>query len=199
MKATTAIFGTIALGFALIIASYFTDNDTFYYFSLGIFLSGFAAILIGKLILPLFYWLLFPYSGTYKVKTLRHYSGFRFKTFYKQKDINLKVKFYNSCWYDISVWGNHINKLYGFGDFNIHNNSDRIGWRPSIKKNYIDLFIYKYVDGKRIITFSKTIKTLDYYKINLQTPEYKFGRHSFFYYGGEPVAHQDMVCDIVFL
>lgn len=199
MKATTAIFGTIGLGFILIILSYFIDNDRFYYFSIGLFTSGFIAILIGKLILPLLYWIFLQVSGTYKIKKGNHYSGWRFKFFFKQKDINLKVKFYDSCWYDIHHWGNRINELYGIGDFNIHKNSDRIGWRPNEKVGYIDLFYYDYRDGKRFISKFKTIPTLRYYVINRYTDKYKFGRHSFFYYGGKPVAHQDMVCDIVFL
>ena len=166
MKPTTAIFGTIGLGFILIILSY---------------------------------WLFFPVSGTYKIKKGNHYSGWRFKFFFKQSDINLKVKFYDSCWYDIHHWGNHINKLYGIGDFNIHKNSDRIGWRPNEKVGYIDLFFYDYRDGKRFIAKRTFIKTLKYHEIHLITPEYKFGRHSFFYYGGKPTAPNDMVCDIVFL
>jgi len=199
MKASTAIFGTIGLGFILIILSYFIDNDIFYYFSIGLFTSGFIAILIGKLILPLLYWIFLPVSGTYKVKQFSNYSGLRFKTFYKKKDINFKVKFYDSCWYDVRKWGNHINKLYGFGNIDIHENSDRIGWRPAKEKGYIDLFYYDYRDGKRTIEKYKTIKTLRYFSVDVKTPPYKFGRHSFFYYGGKPLAHQDMVCDIVFL
>jgi len=199
MKATTAIFGTIGLGFALIIASYFIDNDLFYYFSLGLFLSGFTAILIGKMLIPFFYWLFFPVSGTYRVRKGNHYSGIRFKFFFKQKDINLKIRFYDSCWYQTRHWGNHINKLYGFGDFNIHNNSDRIGWRPNDKTGHIDLFFYYYRDGKRNIEKFKTVKTLEYIELNVKTPQYKLGRHSFFYFGGVPKAHQDVVCDIVFI
>ena len=198
MKKLTLIYGIIGLGFVLIILSYFIDSDILYNTTIYYF-TGLAIIaIITKILAPLIYWLFYPVSKTYKVKKGKHYSGIRIKPFYKSKNIKLKVKFYNTCWYDIKKYGDHVNKLYGIGDFNIHKNSDRIGWRPSDKIGYIDLFKYKYRDSQRTIEKFRTIKVLKYFDIETDAPEYKFGRHTFFYYGGIPEAHEDMVCDIIF-
>lgn len=81
------------------------------------------------------------------------------RTFRKHKSndpVLWRVKFHHNSWYSI---GNNkdekdLNKLCGisFGKYHEahHDNSFRIAWLPDEEKGKIRLFLYCYVDGKRI-------------------------------------------------
>lgn len=67
------------------------------------------------------------------------------------------VSFDDTCFYDPTVLGTDagdINKLFGYGYGYFNTDSVRVGWRS--KKDYIELFIYLHVGGKRYIPAQKS-------------------------------------------
>lgn len=86
----------------------------------------------------------------YTIKKGKHYSkGFNFGVIFAPNFKTYDVKFHSNCWhwkYDIENSG--INKLVGYtiGLF-IHRNSVRIGWQPSKRPDYINLYLYAYNKG----------------------------------------------------
>jgi len=68
--------------------------------------------------------------------------------YFKMKDINVKVKFDESCLYEPFDEEHDINKLWGIGFVYHHKNSARFGWRAMGK--IIEIHTYCYVDGKRV-------------------------------------------------
>jgi hypothetical protein len=60
----------------------------------------------------------------------------------------IKVVFKSNCWYRVIRGHNdQLQKLFGFSN-GLHTvNSNRIVWRPSLERNYIELFEYPYIDG----------------------------------------------------
>ncbi len=66
------------------------------------------------------------------------------------------VSFDETCFYDPAVLGTDagdINKLFGYSYGYFNTDSVRVGWRS--KKDYIELFIYLHVGGKRYIPSQK--------------------------------------------
>lgn len=85
-----------------------------------------------------------------RISILKQFLRF-FKIFYNKKEIRYKVKFTESCIYDldkIDLCG--VNKLFGlsFGWNGVHKNSARFGWKPTIN-NKIMIYAYSYVGGIR--------------------------------------------------
>ena len=89
---------------------------------------------------------------TYSIKKNKHYSGFRFRPFFRCREITVVFKFTDSCRYvsDDEQLTEQINKLVGFGALWHHRSSVRIGWRYCPKKDNIRLYSYKYMEGVRI-------------------------------------------------
>jgi hypothetical protein len=117
----------------------------------------------------------------YLIKKGRHRSDkSSFKLCYNIKELETLFSFDKNCWYDINQCGEHINKLIGVS-FRLfpkilknkiipghHWNSVRIGWRPNIVKNKIDLFAYYYKEGKRVIELITTINCDVLYKAHFE-------------------------------
>lgn len=64
------------------------------------------------------------------------------------------VKFTSSCRYDLGGEDqNDWNKLYGFcrGILGIHKNSARVVWRYNKDTNMIELGMYRYISGERVL------------------------------------------------
>lgn len=116
----------------------------------------------------------------FRIKKGRHrsisYLEYLFKfPITKRKVFNYNLMFTSFCYYTEKDLKNKINfrdinKAVGVGSlFHFHHNeSVRFGWRPSLTKNYISLFVYGYVNGNRYYIFledfpvNKTIKaTID--------------------------------------
>jgi hypothetical protein len=68
--------------------------------------------------------------------------------------------FTSSCLYDFNDNDQlDINKLFGFSIGLHHNNSFRLGWRPSSNNNSIEILTYEYINGIR--QKPKIITTVD--------------------------------------
>jgi hypothetical protein len=113
----------------------------------------------------------------YLIKQNKHYSsGLHISLHSNIENLSFNFRFTKSCWYDIAVYGDHVNKLYGVSkrlfpkikDNKLipghHHNSVRIGWSPAKELNKINLFAYFYDKGVRNIVFLDKIETDTVYK-----------------------------------
>lgn len=82
---------------------------------------------------------------TYTIQKGQHSSGVHFKPCLAPA-ISFKVKFNNTCQYDIGSDQGDINKLYGFSEGDHRKNSARIGWRWY--HDSLQIFGYTHVDSK---------------------------------------------------
>lgn len=67
--------------------------------------------------------------------------------YFKMKDLNIKVRFDESCIYEPFDEEHDINKLWGMGFVHHHKNSARFGWRA--KDGVIEIHTYCYIKGER--------------------------------------------------
>lgn len=81
--------------------------------------------------------------------------------FFRRDGIRRKVKFHNSCRYDLQSDDQFdINKLFGFG-FGLqhhHKNSARFGWRYDKVKECIAIYSYVYNNSFRLFTHIADVK-----------------------------------------
>jgi hypothetical protein len=126
-----------------------------------------------------------------------------------------------SCWYDRTTIGGHINKLKGFSSDFFNKNSNRLGWRPSLVKNEFELYVYKHINGIyqrgdmlkddlicKLMADQETAyeikpvegeQAMEYsanfgsVKTSFPVSEMQDGWLMGFYYGGKPTAPQTMV------
>lgn len=140
--------------------------------------------------------------------------------FTKKTSITYKVKFTESCVYDLinkDLYG--VNKLFGltFGIFGIHKNSARFGWKP-YSKDFIMIYAYTYNKGIRKITPFLKVKINEYLEMNIEVkkeryifkiksldkfynsvleiqhdPIVSFGYVNFLYVGGSKKANQNIM------
>ena len=103
------------------------------------------------------------------------------------KTTQLKFTLTESMWYDPATctgW----NKLGGFTSIRVHNNSDRLAWRPTYRGRF-RIASYKYVDGKVIIGEETIVSAGEAVHIS------NFNRYWFlanFYFGGKDKSPKDM-------
>tara|TARA_Y100000004_G_scaffold102655_1_gene115178 strand:- start:2034 stop:2468 length:435 start_codon:yes stop_codon:yes gene_type:complete len=130
---------------------------------------------------------------TYSIKKNKHYSGFRFRPFFRCREITILFKFTDSCRYvtDDPQLSEQINKLVGFGALWHHRNSIRIGWRYSKSKDKIKLYTYEYIEGVCIRNHFDTVCINQINKLRLKAHRtYWLGRFLFPYFGGKtPAPH----------
>lgn len=192
MKKLNLIYLTIFIGWALILISYFVNNDhlnltveAFFLITLG---SGFIIMVA----LPLCYWLFYPTSKTYTVFKGFHFSGIRFKPFLRKKVMEAEVTFHSHCKYyekGNNQLNEQVNKLFGFGALVHKKNSHRIGWRYDKETDLIKLYTYNYVNGERFINEFDSCKIEQKKRIKLESPDYYWlGFYKFLYFGGKAKA-----------
>jgi hypothetical protein len=131
----------------------------------------------------------------YSIKKNKHYSGFRFRPFFRCREITIVFKFTESCRYvsDDPQLSEQINKLVGFGALWHHRNSVRIGWRYDAKKDKIKLYTYKYIEGVRIKKHFDTVRIGQYNKLRIKAHRtYWFGKFLYPYFGGKAPAPHDI-------
>ncbi len=132
---------------------------------------------------------------TYSIKKNKHYSGFRFRPFFRCREVTVIFKFTESCRYisDDLQLSEQINKLVGFGALWHHRNSVRIGWRYDAKKDRIKLYTYKYIEGVRIKKHFDTVRIGQYNKLRIKAHRtYWFGKFLYPYFGGKAPAPHDI-------
>ena len=138
---------------------------------------------------------------TFKISKGCHYSGFKFRPFIYKRSMVADVVFTPSCRYDGSYQlESQINKLFGFGSMNHHNNSHRLGWRYSEDLDRVLIFEYFYIDGER---FEKQICKIcigQNIRLKLKANKgYWFGKRLYPYFGGKEPAPHDLKIKINFL
>ncbi len=92
----------------------------------------------------------------YSIDKGRHRSGMYFRPSYKPYEISYNVMFLNGTDYiekleNLKKFSKDWNKLFGVSFLWHHNNSIRIGWRYDTDSDLIQLCLYLYNKGKRII------------------------------------------------
>lgn len=99
---------------------------------------------------------------TYKIRKGNNSVGllnriFHFKLFYNKSPLKYKAIFTDSCRYNLKdIDQLDINKLFGIGYFSWnlsphHIDSARFGWRWNEQKQKIEIFVYCYINGERVI------------------------------------------------
>jgi hypothetical protein len=102
-------------------------------------------------------------------------------------DKTYKIRFTNSCKYDIGKDQNDINKLFGISYGRHHYQSDRIGWRykPSQKGlKEIEILLYSYECGVRRSFTVGRFNIGDILPIRLKTVVFEGYRKIFIFIGG---------------
>ena len=131
---------------------------------------------------------------TFTIKKGCHYSGFRFRPFIYKRSMSADVVFTPSCRYDGSYQlETQINKLFGFGSINHHNNSHRLGWRYSEDLDRVLIFEYFYIKGDRYE--NQILKVCIGQNVRLKLKYHKgywFGKKLFPYFGGKEPAQKDL-------
>tara|TARA_R100001463_G_scaffold28613_4_gene65564 strand:- start:1826 stop:2431 length:606 start_codon:yes stop_codon:yes gene_type:complete len=192
MKRTTLIYGSIACIFATFIIYYLTGSEVIEDIA-TVMVVGFLLIAVVVLMcIPIYFYIKQPIDKTYTIKKGNHYSGKRFRPFFKKRKLIVNIAFHKGCRYKGSDQLNEqINKAVGFGELNHHKNSTRLGWRYNSFNDNIDLFNYEYINGKRTIIYNKTVEFDKHYKVILASSKpYWFGKYLFPYFGGkEPAPH----------
>ena len=131
----------------------------------------------------------------YSIKKNKHYSGFRFRPFFRCREITILFKFTESCRYvsDDLQLTEQVNKLVGFGALWHHRSSVRIGWRYSAKQDRIKLYTYKYIEGVCFKKHFDTVKIGQFNKLKIKAHRsYWFGKFLFPYFGGKAPAPHDI-------
>jgi hypothetical protein len=83
----------------------------------------------------------------YTIQKGKHYCNNRFPVPFNNDILLFTACFINGCWYDTSVHGTHINKLYGFSTDVLNKSSIRVGWRPAAQENVFELYSYIHYNG----------------------------------------------------
>ena len=97
------------------------------------------------------------YLHNFKIRKNFHRAVIRWTPFIADTLV-FTTEFTEDMWYFPTY--EHINKLFGFSDggMNHHNNSIRIGWKPTRNENEFTVFAYAYIDGERYIETLDTVK-----------------------------------------
>jgi hypothetical protein len=111
------------------------------------------------------------------IKKGHHWSGFHFGLYFGKKKVSYRFRFSDQCYYPIIDSDDYdINKLFGFAYWTLrklpphHYNSIRIGWRPARNRiNKIDLFLYLYNKGERIMILFPMVDTGKDYIMEINT------------------------------
>jgi len=187
---------------ALIIGSYFIVNE---YYEIGVTLYYaimLSAVTVIGAFIPLYLWLFTPVPKTYRVKKGNHYSGFRFKPFFKRKKLEADVVFHPSCRYyeeGNDQLNTQINKLFGFGSILHQHNSHRMGWRYDKINDKIILVEYIYKEGERVLKTFETVRINEKTRIVLESDKpYYFGVYRWLFFGGTAKAPHDIAVTINF-
>lgn len=174
-------FGLITLMIMIAVGAFAVDSDI-YDDVVTILVATVILYFIVKLGLRyLFYWLFWPISRTYRIKKGNNYSGWRFKPFYKAKPKHLTITMHSSC----KVETEGIQKIFGLGDINHHDNSFRIGYKYDKDLDLFYLYTYQYSGGVLFWDFVDTVKAERRYVINIPkriTDRYTWGKFLFFYF-----------------
>lgn len=96
--------------------------------------------------------------------------------FTKKTSVSYRVKFTESCIYDLINKDSYgVNKLFGltFGIFGVHKNSVRFGWKP-FSKDVIMIYAYTYNKGVRKETQFLKVKTNEYLEMNIEVKKDKY-------------------------
>lgn len=133
----------IAIGIGLVLFSYIYTSKGYEIFTTTFFLFVFGSLILSMMIYPVCYWLFIALSKTYTIRKGMNYSGFRFKPFYNLKPFEAEIILHDSC----KVETEGIQKIFGYGDFNHHINSERIGFRYNKENDEFLLYDYYYIEG----------------------------------------------------
>ena len=143
-------------------------------------LTGFIlGVILYKLGLKaLFYWLFQPVSRTYVIRKGRNYCYHGFKFFIKPRIKSIGVTFHESC----KVETKGIQKIFGLGDIDHHENSFRWGWRYFAESDTFHIYEYKYSSGVRNWK-PMNIEIPANGNLQLSLPnEYSYGKYLFPYF-----------------
>lgn len=123
----------------------------------------------------------FP-SRTYTIRKGKNYSGWRFKPFFKAREKVVAFELHTSC----KVETEGVQKIFGLGDINHHQNSFRFGFRYDSKEDIFFIYEYIYSDGELLTPKSigfcyanqRVELTIDRHIVG----RYKFGKFLFPYF-----------------
>ena len=146
-----------------------------------------------------------------------------FSFFISKKEISYKIKFTESCIYDLNKIGLYgVNKVFGltWGIMGVHNNSARFGWKP-LDKSRIMIYAYVYFGGIKKEIEICTVNINEYYTLSisekkekivfnvknqiknsgstleLKCPKLpKLGYTNFLYFGGSKKNQQDIIIEM---
>lgn len=202
MKKIYAIYLFTFLIWGGVLFGWFINSDT-YDNVFSVVLALILGVAFGTLAFgSLYLWLFTPVPKTYTIKKGKHYSGFRFKPFFRCKELEADVTFHDSCRYyekDNTQLNHQINKLFGFGSINHHNNSNRLGWKYDHSNDRIQVLSYDYVDGLLITNHICYVGLREKIRLKIQSNDtYYLGKYLFPYFGGKAKSPHDIKISIYF-
>lgn len=134
----------VAIGMLSILLSYIISS---YWYEAGVnifFTTTFLSVcFVVFVILPLGWLFLVSKSHTYVIRKGMNYSGFRFKPFYNLPKATWEITLHDGC----KVETEGIQKIFGVGDINHHENSMRVGFRYIKSKDLFNIYLYGYKNG----------------------------------------------------
>lgn len=200
MKKTVLIYSSIASIFIAFIAYYITGNEVIGDIATIMVIVFLSVAVLLLMFIPLYFYLKQPIDKTYTIKKEKHYSGKRFRPFFRKRKLTAIVTFHKGCRYNGSnQLTEQVNKAVGFGDLNHHKNSTRLGWKYNSINDNIDLFNYEYVNGKRKIIYIKSVDIDKKTKVYLSSSKpYWFGKYLFPYFGGEEPAPHKVKISVIY-
>ena len=197
VKEKLFIYIGVGIGMVLIPVSWIIDSPILEEITIGYYIAFFSVILNQMIVGPLYNNIFGLKDKKYTIKKGDHYSGHRFKPFFRKRKQTVEVLFNESCKYHGTE---QVNKLFGFGSMFVHKNSHRIGWRFNLASDSIELFTYKYVKKVRTIEHLRFVDINKKETIELKSDKaYYLGAHYFPYFGGTVTATHDVVISIKYL
>lgn len=131
-----------------------------------------VAILL--LLITIIYQLILLYRSSIIIKKGTHGPFFDFVAHLGIKEYSFKAKFNRNCLYNKLEPENDWNKLFGFSQGFHHENSVRIGWRRiEMFPNSLEICVYAYVNGERVIDPFYVVSIDKWYKFSIVHDKYK--------------------------
>ena len=200
MKKSVLIYGSLATIFATFILYYVTESETIADIATIMVVSFLGVAVLTMMLIPLYFYIKQPINNTYAIKKCNHYSGKRFRFFFRKRKLSATLTFHKTCRYEgDNQITEQINKVVGFGSLNHHKNSIRIGWRYNVFNDNIDLFTYEYNKGKRTIIYMKSVKIGTPCDVSISSSKvYWFGKYLFPYFGGKAPAPHTIKISVIY-
>ncbi len=194
MKKTTLIYVSIAIGWLIVLSSYFYYSGIIESFGILYFIAFFMFAVGVLIIYPLYSLFFVVRNGRYYIQKGKHYAkGFNAKFFIYKKEITFEYRISGGA---VQNDREQKNKIFGITSILHRKRSHRLAFYSDSDSN-VFVCEYVYINGERIILNRKPYKIGEWqtHTIKLKEPIW-FGRYHFPYHGGRIKSKYNYFIDL---